>query len=639
MKLLKNYHDNVSKLRESGEITKAWFTTFNINLDFFERYLLAPLVGMDLPRNQLDFELLQQALLNINIHCFCDQQVFDLSQAKRTSIPVHLVRTSLLNMTSGIFHPKIIYLENSRGDAILGAGSSNLSIAGWAQNHEVFSFEIVQTELQKQSISKFFQGLGDACQIDPSIDMHSTAKLTSANTNQGNLPKKWEFFHNVNLNGESFLENLLKGTEETSDTELWVMSPYFSTDLGQLIQKILDKGISRIRVIPDLDNEQIRTTYSEALKKALTQKQLFFHELPAKLTRKNANSQTNVMRHAKLWLTKKKLAIGSWNMTRPATGNADEGENNIEAGLIYSLQEEINPFPTSHSITVTSGHFMEKNVLDSTAPILDTPASPLNVQVLFNWDTSTYAIRIKHLDPTKQTNLDTYLIHLPDIGSHTLSEVPPTIKVSNPSQLLRERFFTITDQSTQNCYSGIILETELEHRRGMGYANIHDLIAAVLSKDLINNTGGRTIVRQIGINDDYAEWDETGINIQTHTQLDYYTLFKLFKGYLDLFENADKEPSEPKKQKNLKKMIATQPGSLVELAEKLQSIMNQPEYSNVFKWFTAQEMNHLVKKISAQHYMLDEEIKKQLQLDPPDLIDSDQERAAYIKHILDGYYA
>lgn len=134
MKLLDAFKQ---QLEELGEIRRVWLTTFNLNIGFVETYLLPAVLGMDQPRNRMDYESFQSYLVekDIDFRIFCDKRMLGAEQYKRTAIHVHCVSARAFSEDDGftdqtLFHPKVIYLESKSGQMVLGAGSANLTVGG-----------------------------------------------------------------------------------------------------------------------------------------------------------------------------------------------------------------------------------------------------------------------------------------------------------------------------------------------------------------------------------------------------------------------------------------------------------------------------------------------------------------------------
>lgn len=638
MKLLDSYKAQIDALCANGQrITKAWFTTFNLNLDFFERYVLPLLAngGTYPPRNAFDFENLQVALLGgetgtgIDIHCFCDQQMFDASQPKRMSFPVHLVTPAALGRNKALFHPKVVYLENSAGAAVLGTGSANLSIDGWARNHEVFAFESVTTVRQRDAITAFFSSIAAACQLD------AAAFLSEADPVSGK-PANWEFFHSF-IPDTAFLPYFLQDVGE----DLWVFSPYFSTDLGHLLGLIRQEGIKRVHVIPDLKTDgTIRTTYSEALQQHLRDQSLRFYTLPDAL-RREGFQDGETLRHAKLWLTRSKLAVGSWNMTQPGTGMAGSAENNIEAGFIYALPSPVNL--TAHGFDVDASRFMQEAALRNEAPVTtDKPVFPYQVQVIFDWNQYCYEVSVLSPSGDDIPPADTFSLFLPDVKE------PQKLITGNPiplrgaaRELCRQRMFVIKDAHGTVCHTGLVLEKSLEHRRGQGFANIYDLLAAVLSGDPVNHGSGRVAVADIMRGKHQDDGDDADVSVfmemGAHARLGYFSLFQLFASY---HEQVNRLVVQQCNESIWKRFLWSQPGSVMELAEKLKTLFeDETGYTTVFRWFTGQEMDALLDRLQACCPEWDAaRVEANLRLPLPVLADHDPQQAArrhYLEYITD----
>lgn len=64
MKLLNAFRDQVKAL---GPLKRAWFTTFNLGIPFFETHLLPALLAADPPVNRMDYENMQLQLADSGI--------------------------------------------------------------------------------------------------------------------------------------------------------------------------------------------------------------------------------------------------------------------------------------------------------------------------------------------------------------------------------------------------------------------------------------------------------------------------------------------------------------------------------------------------------------------------------------------
>jgi len=310
VKLLDAFRQQVRVL---GPLRRAWFTTFNLGIPFFETHVLPELLqgDADPPANRMDYENMQLQLAerDIDLRVFCDLRMMEADQLKRTALPVHGVLPRRLGLEGfgpeSLFHPKVIFLEDKDGRMVLGAGSANLSVSGWGRNQEVFCFHTVSNNKQYQQIKRFFEPLFVGAGLSKELGVRRQFK----GDDEG-----WRFAHS--FEGESFLELLLADTQAERMT---VWSPYFSLDLAGLIEKIrilADRKID-FAIVPDrVGNRHVRTKWSAAMGEMLDKGGLAFHDRPS------PRADEIEMTHAKLWLAqgrRARLAVGSWNCTELGT--------------------------------------------------------------------------------------------------------------------------------------------------------------------------------------------------------------------------------------------------------------------------------------------------------------------------------
>ena len=140
-----------------------------------------------------------------------------------------------------------------------------------------------------------------------------------------NPSSNWQF--HSSFSSASFIERL---TETKPANFLWVWSPYFTTDLNRLITENLSE-IDTIQIIPNQSGDgKIRITQKNFENSTALEKVDYKQE-------KLATELTEVLVHAKVWLTDNKIAIGSWNMTEAGINASKAGGNNVEAGIINSI--------------------------------------------------------------------------------------------------------------------------------------------------------------------------------------------------------------------------------------------------------------------------------------------------------------
>jgi len=175
IKLYKNFVDQIGKL---GSIKRAWFTTFNLDISFFEKYILSALAGrlyQDL-KTPYDYEALndylanEQEMLNedkIDVKVFYDFRALKITgKPKQTLVHLYPIDTKLLRDSNddvsfkfGVFHPKVILLESYAGEYWLMVSSANLTFGGWSKNRECFFCEKIENTYVARNLGIFFSGI------------------------------------------------------------------------------------------------------------------------------------------------------------------------------------------------------------------------------------------------------------------------------------------------------------------------------------------------------------------------------------------------------------------------------------------------------------------------------------------------
>jgi len=591
-------------IKQVGKVEKVWLTSFTIDIEFIETYLLPIIVddANNKPRTHMDYERLQQLYVEstVDVRVFCDKRFLEGeagSRLKRTSIPVHGVLPSLGDPKNerftedSLFHPKVIYIQGKEG-AVLGAGSANLTISGWGRNREVFKFVAVNSEKLSTSISKFFEGTFESANVKdfewkglPNLDYSGTEEV--------------EFHHS--FLGTNFINRMI-----TADSrELTVWSPYFSKSISSFIEKIENATNNRqitYRIVPDLVNgKTIRSVSDEALNQHLQSQKITFHKRPEAI-----EADEFAMVHAKIWATEKDIAIGSWNFTQPGSnllsGNSSHSSNdggnsiNIEAGLIFSAAEA----PCLYGEAIDEPQFSDHSELEREK--LEVPAlPPFNVQVTLDWRQLAYQLNVSSLHCAAE--LKQYTVTLPGVKSPVAIESAESgqiLKVDDEQALINNRRFYIK-KGDEIESSGFIVETNKDYRRSQKFEDLTSLIdAAALNMDDENSQ--RLVYRFSANPDDNSEsWEDKQIEVNRESPTaSYFKLFLACQNFSKRLEEVAQTPkSAPKKEQKLKnfdQILLTMPGCLLEWVEKV----NEQQDDSVYSWFLAEEVKQLVRL--AQQY-------------------------------------
>lgn len=576
MKLLNAFRDQMKTL---GPLKRAWFTTFNLGIPFFEMHVLPALLAADPPLNRMDYENMQLQLAesSIDVRVFCDMRMMEADQLKRTAIPVHGILPGWLGSfdQESLFHPKVIFLEDIHGHMALGSGSANLSISGWGRNQEVFIFRSVSHNEQYQQIKRFFTPLAKAAGIDVSESFGVRRRFDGDD-------KDWQFVHSFEK--ASFLQQLLA---DTNADELTVWSPYFSSNLASLLDKISDLAGRRLKycIVPDrVAHRYVRTEWSPAIWKLMEDGMLSFHDRPS------PRSDNIEMTHAKLWLAsgqKARLAVGSWNCTVP--GCASFERLNIEAGILFNVARKTRiagpPLPSTD--------FGSKQLLEDEALGVDPYPLPFELQVCFDWERRAYAVEGQLHNETDGAQ---YILRLPGVkepiplhwkarrseGAWPLE--PVACEVADNEALLADHCYEIW-RDGQLEFRGQVHEIGTAHRRAQGYDSLKDLL-----NDLINDVDSKTStkprLRSVLRHDDQTDDDPATPATEAGDGLSYFRLFRAF-------EQLRKRLRDVSSMDKLEKLLFVYPGSMQELVGKVSAQISASDGNAVFNWFLWQEASTL----------------------------------------------
>lgn len=586
MKLL---NELVKQVKSLGPLKRVWFSTFNLDIAFFERHVLPALLMDEPPLNRMDYEKLQQQMAesHIDVLIFCDMRMLEADQLKRTTVPVHGILPVWLNNSSfdqeSLFHPKVILLEDTQGRMILGAGSANLSISGWGRNQEVFIFKEVSNNQQYQQIKHFFSPLLNAAGIDTTNDPFPRRHRFTGNDTA------WRFVHSFEQ--KNFLNELVDGI---SAHQFSIWSPYFSRDLPDLLERISAHLNLQLTfcIVPDrINNDYIRTEWSPAVDKLIQNDVLRFHDRPSPRT-------DNIdMTHAKLWLasgdksqgTKSRLAIGSWNCTGP--GCASLERPNIEAGIL--LDVEHNTHIAGEVLQLDKNHFASAEVLAQEALDVDPYPLPFELQVSFDWKNAIYEVQGQLY---KKTDHMDYYLRLPGLkedialvwkdrksaGSWPLQAI--ACEADSYEALLANHCYEVC-QLGELVFRGLVQETGAAYRPAQHYDSLDDLL-----NDVIHGVDGKTstatrlapTLRESGLTDE----EEPELAIKANGQVQSY--FRLFQAFEQLRQRIQAVTSLTE----LEKLLFMYPGSIQEVIEKV-NLKIAEKGNPVYRWFLWQEAHSL----------------------------------------------
>jgi len=582
MKLLTAFKE---QLKELGDLRYVWLTSFNINIEFIETYLLPAVLDMEQPKTRLDYEHFQIALpeKGIDFRVFCDRQFMEADRNKRTAIPVHGVSPARWEewfSKESLFHPKVIYLEDWDGNRVLGTGSANLTLSGWGRNQEVFSFHRVETKEQYDSVRGFF------------AKIVANVGLSEGLPERRGLPRDdggWSFVHSFQK--ESFIKQLFANARSR---ELLVWSPYLSKDVVAFIKRLRTVVAVEdldIHLVPDrVDGQFIRTPWTEALQKLSDSGTLTFYENP---TSRHDNVE---LCHAKVWKLGSKLAIGSWNFTTKGANLLDEAGKwdkgvNIEAGVIVtdgnSWRSAVgNPIKLDASVFASDELLKEEE--------LKVPEQlPFDIHVQFDWRAQRYEFNGHWHDGVPEQS---YAVKVPGHDAAIpLLWMPQkkelkvdALDIRDSSALLHERRFQVVKGKTE-VYRALITEIGLAYRRAQAFESLDDLLNAFIfggDPGLGDDVPFRIPAGQNSesLVDEFIGASQVDAS-QTAGDISYFRLFQATHQYGEKLKDI-------KSVTELNSWVFTRPGCLVELVEKTREKVGAG-VPTPFNWFLVQEVQTL----------------------------------------------
>jgi len=596
MKLLETFKLIVKDI--SPEL--CWFTTFNLNTELLEKYLLTAIVGKEpseLKRAE-DYEALNLDLIKYNIKVWYDYRALDLRQGKRTTIDLYPVQTSIVlnsNSNGPIFHPKVIFLKGKDRSYIV-TGSFNLSIAGWSCNRESVIIKEVTTRENALQIIAFFKTLG-------SVDK----ELRALNKWANDLSVKatpWKFAHNFNI------VNLLS---EIKGTTLTVWSPYFSKSTVDLLESIKRIGFSEINLVPDISQSQKVRIVPQELKKLL-------HDPSVKIQiDSSVNKEKQNLFHAKVWLSESNIAIGSWNCSYSALGiNVLPSERNIEAGIIEPIDGKYRDALLHNlknvnrdTITGTDEAEIEKEWDEVLKPYT------MSCDILANWETFQYEM----LPTDISENLHVVLPHEPS-KRYPLNAVNTLSFLDGFNRILKNKLFTIYNAKNEIAFVGYLNEAGKTKRPTNGYVSFYDLFESLTINPLAGTNKSR--VKYQLDEEDIIGSENEGLPFFTYSGHEsYYLMFVAFQKLLDTInENCDN-------RQKLEDLGYRLPSSLINIKSlfntSVQKVFEEKKEDDLlFHYFMAIEINECLMTFNSHHEKTLEQLhvqplEKYLKLDGKDL--------------------
>jgi len=614
IKLYKHFVEQIEKI---GKVKRAWFTTFNLDISFFEKYILSALMGKgyDELKTSYDYESLSANLANekesfdgekMEVKVFYDYRTLKVEgKPKQTAVHLHPINIATIpdlktsRFKDGVFHPKVSIIESYEGKYYLMVSSANLTLTGWARNRESFFFEEIKNTQTGRDIGKFFAGVIASIREFEGNDLIN--KLATGKF--GTEEQKWSFLSS--FSADRFLD-CLNYTDGPLPLKVW--SPYFANDLAGLIKEFLEDYFESIEIIPAKnENQKIRIT-EDVYKNCESVNEVKFKQ------DKLPNAALEAFVHAKVWLTPKTLAIGSWNMTWSGINESKKGNNNVEAGIIYYLTpKEYQQVLEGNPITNLKSYdfYKEEELNEEKTSLLDEYT--VSVDLVLDWDKQivklvnpTYAVLINEIGE------DAY-IELPGFGLKKINFLESSNNFASYSKLfLTDRFFEITDKKSKTLFKGYIREIGLVSRPVNSFENIDDFLKGWVTEKPEEKT------ELFGLA--YDSGDDDGISSQTkailygNDQNSWFTSFHAFECIINRI-NGTKLLYAKDRRLELKRIGRVLPGSLKELRIHLEKLIElyKNDKSNfkkspIYLWFLVEKANFVFGYFNELIVLVDEQI-------------------------------
>jgi hypothetical protein len=579
---LKPYNEFKKLISEVGVIKIAWFTTFNLSLDFFEKYVLSALVKtnpFDL-KNIKDFEALNDRIINaeggaVNVKVFHDYRAMR-PDIKRTSVQTIGIKPKNIDnsFAHGVFHPKVTLLVNDKNEAWIVTGSANLTISAWSKNAEGIVFKKIDDKANAQSVTDFFLGL-----LNDNAEKEKLRELNSKWQKKLKSKSNWKLIHSIAK------DRLLDHISQELCEEMVVWSPYFSDEFSEIIKEHLG-WVKNLNVVPDITTSGAMRLSSEAVSDALSSTNV-------KLQKDLHDYGEELLVHAKVWCTPSKMAIGSWNFTKAGL-NVSGTANNIEAGIVEEIGDiAYQSFKNSCELKpILQPKGMAKEELEDERKDLLFDWK-INCQIYADW--STYHYKLESEDDLKKVSL---YVDLPGKNGRISSAELINSGVSfynEHKSLLKDRLFTVYDKKEggNKVYLGVVIELNPIERPSVGFDSISDLLRAWSDRKPEN----KSQYHQMNYQADTETGEELSDKITKALKGDYsnawFTMFLAFEQISIRLEEAKSDARE------LSMIGYRIPGSVSQLSEHLRYLkekMNsaETEMSRSFIWFMINEGNQVI---------------------------------------------
>lgn len=350
----KEFSKSVLGVIESGQWKSALFTTYTLSLTYVESHVLPAL-------HRSGCETL--TILS-DTSGYRDSLMEQRSRGVGRDYSVLPVRS-----TSGIFHPKLVYLEAKDGDDHLLVGSGNLTYPGHGGSIEVL--EVLRANSAANAFIQYAEFLeellrSDKVQIPDTVALARTAQRSRSVARDKQDDGKVQFIHSLHVSGKQQLlnaANLIGGNWN----ELLVLSPYHHPSARPILELAQALGASKLTAgVPARNGEPSAFPFAEVRSKV--------HSL--KIVAPISGSKPRNL-HAKWFEVRGDAATlvltGSFNATTTSFDSVD----NVECGVLRLLSEATKVWEEVEEPAYRAGDFPKRE--DTKRPCLFAVLTESNV--------------------------------------------------------------------------------------------------------------------------------------------------------------------------------------------------------------------------------------------------------------------
>ncbi|WP_336733856.1 phospholipase D-like domain-containing protein [Chryseobacterium sp. VD8] len=335
--------EKIGELIGAKKVIAAIFYTFNFDPKFFENYIMPLLIsstGKNFNDEEIHNKILWRQLAKENqippISVYCDYYAKDQTNAPSLGYDINCLKVPSPKGKIANFHPKqtmILLQDNGVQKLLFITGSGNMTVSGWCDNFECFSYkEISRSKLQPNRSST--NSVQDY--INSTNKLGHIPKLLESENLINNFLRyvdiDFQFFNNYSNKFEDFLQKNI--FEKETIEEIEIVSPYFSPD-NSLLEWLKSKNIKKIKcLIPSLRNNevQLEKKHFVDLEKAGLD---WCHWNDSSLNTEVRNQHSKIY---KFYSAENSYTIvGSVNFTNPAWAifSGKNNSSNIESAVLY----------------------------------------------------------------------------------------------------------------------------------------------------------------------------------------------------------------------------------------------------------------------------------------------------------------